>query len=145
MAEYGYVLAQGQNVEDNQNVLFDNIIPCDRGIILHNEGSGLFLIKPIMTVPCVRFVRFLVLFHGNVAIPEGGTVGPISLSLSINGEADQSTVATTTPAAAEDLYNLGFASYLTVPVGCCTQIAVKNISGTEILVNKPKLIIAQPR
>lgn len=139
MAEYGYEL--DQTVEANANVLFSNLIPCTKGIVLHSNGSGLFTVKPVPSNPCARFARFLVLFHGNVSIPEGGTPGPISMALSINGEADQTSVATTTPAAAETLLNMGFATYLTIPLGCCTQIAVKNISGAAVGINKPKLII----
>ena len=117
-AEYGNV--QDQTVEDNQNVLFDSVIPC------------------------ARYVRLLVLFHGNVSIPAGGTPGPISFAISINGEADQTVVATTTPTVAEALFNIGLAKLITIPVGCCTQIAVKNITGAAVDVNKPHLIIMPP-
>ena len=141
-AEYGNI--QDQTVEDNQNVLFNNIVSCPRGMILHGNGSGIFTIKPQVTNPCARYVRLLVLFHGNVSIPEGGTPGPISFAISINGEADQTVVATTTPTVVEALFNIGFAKLITIPVGCCTQIAVKNISGVAVDVNKPHLIIMPP-
>lgn len=139
MAEYAYPLLQ--TVEDDQNFIFDNSIACGRGIIIHNSGSGIFTVRPIVTNPCATVARFLVLFHSNVAIPEGGTAGPISVALSINGEPDQTTVATTTPTVPEAFFNVGFASYLTIPVGCCTQIAVENISNADIVANKSKLII----
>lgn len=140
--EYGNV--QDQTVEDNQNVLFDNVIPCTRGLILHGNGSGIFTIKPKVTNPCAKYVRLLVLFHGNVSIPAGGTPVPISFAISINGEADQTVVATTTPTVAEALFNIGFAKLILIPVGCCTQIAVKNITGAAVDVNKPHLIIMPP-
>lgn len=140
--EYGNV--QDQTVEDNQNVLFDNVIPCTRGLILHGNGSGIFTIKPKVTNPCAKYVGLLVLFHGNVSIPAGGTPVPISFAISINGEADQTVVATTTPTVAEALFNIGFAKLITIPVGCCTQIAVKNITGAAVDVNKPHLIIMPP-
>ena len=141
-AEYGNI--QDQTVEDNQNVLFNNVVPCVRGLILHDDGSGIFTIKPQVTNPCARYVRLLVLFHGNVSIPAGGTPGPISFAISINGEADQTVVATTTPTAAEALFNIGLAKLITIPVCCCTQIAVKNITGAAVDVNKPHLIIMPP-
>lgn len=141
-AEYGNI--QDQTVEDNQNVLFNNYVSCARGMVMHGNGSGLFTINPGVISPCTKYVRLLVIFHGNVAIPEGGTVGPISFALSINGEADQTAVATTTPTVAESLLNIGFATLLTVPARCCTQIAVKNISGAAVDVNKPHLIIMPP-
>lgn len=140
--EYGNV--QDQTVEDNQNVLFDNVIPCTRGLILHGNGSGIFTIKPKVTNPCAKYVWLLVLFHGNVSIPAGGTPVPISFAISINGEADQTVVATTTPTVAEALFNIGFAKLILIPVGCCTQIAVKNITGAAVDVNKPHLIIMPP-
>lgn len=141
-AEYGNI--QDQTVEDNQNVLFNNIVSCPRGMILHGNGSGIFTIKPNALTPCTKYVRLLVLFHGNVSIPEGATPEPISFALSTNGEADQTAVATTTPTVAGSLLNLGFASLLTIPVGCCTQIAVKNVTGAAVDVNKPHLIIMPP-
>lgn len=88
--EYGNV--QDQTVEDNQNVLFNNIVSCPRGMILHGNGSGIFTIKPNALTPCTKYVRLLVLFHGNVSIPEGATPEPISFALSTNGEADRRNV-----------------------------------------------------
>jgi hypothetical protein len=45
--------------------------------------------------------RFKVTFGGNIAIPTGGTVGPISLAIAIDGEAVPATTMIVTPAAVE--------------------------------------------
>ena len=67
-------------------------------------------------------------FGGNIAIPEGGTVEPISLALAVEGEAVPSTTMIVTPAAAGDFFNVFSAIYIDVPRGCCVNVSVKNIS-----------------
>ena len=85
--------------------------------------------------------RFKAFFSGNIAIPEGGTVGPISLAIAINGEAIASTTMIQTPAAAEEFANVASAVYLDVPAGCCMSISVKNTSTEAIEVQNANLII----
>ena len=80
-------------------------------------------------------------FSGNIAIPEGGTVGPISLAIAVNGEAVGPTTMIVTPAAVEQFFNVASAIYLDVPCGCCSQISVQN-NGTEAIdVQNANLIV----
>lgn len=67
-------------------------------------------------------------FGGNIAIPTGGTVEPISLALAIDGEAVPSTTMIVTPAAVENFFNVFSAIYIDVPRGCCVNVSVKNVS-----------------
>jgi hypothetical protein len=69
-----------------------------------------------------------VTFGGNIAIPTGGTVEPISLALAIDGEAVPSTTMIVTPAAVENFFNVFSAIYIDVPRGCCVNVSVKNVS-----------------
>ena len=127
-----------QTVEANQNVLFTDT-PVDGSCsIVHREGSGLVTLRGITNQCRARFKAF---FSGNIAIPEGGTVGPISLAIAINGEAIASTTMIQTPAAAEEFANVASAVYLDVPAGCCMSISVKNTSTEAIEVQNANLII----
>jgi hypothetical protein len=85
--------------------------------------------------------RFKVFFSGNIAIPTGGTVGAISLAISVNGEAVASSTMIQTPAAVEEFANVASAVYLDVPQGCCISVAVKNTSDQAIDVQNANLII----
>ena len=85
--------------------------------------------------------RFKVFFSGNVAIPTGGTVGPISLAIAVNGEAVGPTTMISTPAAVEEFNNVSTAIYLNVPCGCCSQVSVKNIGTDAIEVQNANLIV----
>ena len=96
MAEY--TASALQTVDQNQNVLFtDSPVPCAKGLIIHREGSGVFTLRGITDRAAVLY---RVQFNGNVAFPTGGTPGPISIALAIEGEPVASSVAITTPAAA---------------------------------------------
>jgi hypothetical protein len=127
-----------QTVQSNQNVIFTETAVCGSGSIIHREGSGLVTLRG-MTNQCRA--RFKVFFSGNVAIPTGGTVGPISLAIAVNGEAVGPTTMISTPAAVEEFNNVSTAIYLNVPCGCCSQVSVKNIGTDAIEVQNANLIV----
>lgn len=128
-----------QTIAANQNVLFTDV-PVVSGCcsIVHREGSGLITLRGI-TNQCRA--RYKVTFGGNIAVPTGQTVGPISLAIALNGEAVLSTTMTETPAAVEEFNNVFSAVYIDVPAGCCSQVSVKNISTIPVNVQNANLII----
>ena len=127
-----------QEVAANQNVLFTDTVVKGNCSIVHREGSGLVTVRGI-TDQCRA--RYKVSFGGNVAIPTGGTVGPISLAISINGEGIAATTMISTPTAVEE-YNYVFSAvFLDVPRGCCYTISVQNLTDEAIEVQNANLII----
>jgi hypothetical protein len=127
-----------QTVANNQNVLFTDTVVKGNCSIIHREGSGLVTVRGI-TDQCRA--RYKVSFGGNVAIPTGGTVGPISLAISINGEGIAATTMISTPAAVEEYNNVFSAVFLDVPRGCCYTISVQNLTDEAIEVQNANLII----
>jgi hypothetical protein len=124
MAEY---LANAeQTVELNAPVLFTASIPCTKGYIYHEDETGIFILRGI-TNNC--FARYQVTFNGNIAIPEGGTVGPIAVSISVNGESRPTSRAIFTPAAVDTYGNVTSTAIITVPRGCCFSLSVRYVSG----------------
>lgn len=136
MAEFtGTVL---QTVAIGQNVQFTET-PVDGGTcIIHREGSGIATLRGI-TNQC--FARYKVSFGANVAVATGGTIGPISLAISIDGEPLQSTTMIVTPAAVGDFFNVHAEVFVCVPRGCCVTVAVENTSATAVDVQNANLII----
>lgn len=129
-----------QTVLTNQNILFTDVpvYSCNNSIV-YREGSGLVTLRGLTSCQCRA--RFRVSFGGNIAIPEGGTVGPISIAIAVNSEAIATTTATVTPAAAEEFNNVSTDVFIDVPAGCCSQISVKNISTETIDVQNANLIV----
>ena len=127
-----------QTVEANQNVIFTETAVCGSCSIIHREGSGLVTLRGL-TNQCRA--RFKVFFSGNIAIPTGGTAGPISLAISVNGEPVGPTTMIETPAAVEEFNNVASAVYLDVPAGCCAQVGVRNTSDQAIEVQNANLIV----
>lgn len=138
MAEY--VSNPIQEVEQGQNVLLQDSIPCTKGYIVHRNGSGILTLRGI-TSNC--FARYQVEFNGNIAIPEGGTVGEISIALAINGEPIQTSRARVTPAATSNYFNVTSLANITVPRGCCFTLSVENTSGQSINVQNANLTISR--
>lgn len=135
MAEYSNNAVQ--TVAPGANVLFTEMpVGCSRGYITHREGSGLVSLR---AAGCVA--RYRVTFGGNIAIPTGGTVGPISVAIALEGEGLNSATATITPAAVEEYGNVFAAAFIDVPCGCCETVSVKNVSTQAINVANPNLII----
>lgn len=129
MAEFSNIA--NQTVAANGNVLYTDspTSVCNKNIITHRSGSGLINAKG-GTNGCRA--KYRVEFSGNIAIPTGGTVAPISLAIAIDGESDLSTLAISTPAAVEEFNNVSMATDVWVPCGCCVAISVKNTSNQAI-------------
>ena len=131
-----------QTVAAGSNILFtETAVPCNRGYVLHREGSGIVTLRGIVNNPYGCFARYKIFFGGNIAIPTGGTVGPISVALAIDGEPIPTSSAIVTPAAVEQYWNISESLYVTVPRGCCYTIAVENISGQPIDVQNANIIV----
>lgn len=126
MAEFTYNPIQ--LVEPNQNVLLNTSIPCNKGYVIHRDGAGIVTLRGIVNNPCATFARYQVTFNGNIAVPTGGTVGPISVALSISGEPIQTSRSIVTPAAVEEYNNVTSTAIITVPRGCCFNVTVENTS-----------------
>jgi hypothetical protein len=126
MAEYTYNPIQ--LVEPNQNVILNDNIRCNRGYVLHREESGIVTLRGVVNNPNCCFARYQVTFNGNIAVPENGTVGPIAIALVIDGEPIQTSRAIVTPAAVDEYFNVTSTATITVPKGCCFNVAVENVS-----------------
>ena len=127
-----------QTVAANANVLFTDTVVSGNCAIMHRDGSGLVTLRGL-TNQCRA--RFRVSFGGNIALPTGGTVGPISLAIAVNGEPVASTTMISTPAAVEEFNNVFSAIFLDIPKGCCSQISVRNTSDQPIDVQNANFIV----
>ena len=128
-AEYSAIASQ--TVAVDENVLFDNgCRACRKGFIQHRDDSGIFFLKGSST-GCRAVYR--VTFNGNIAIATGGTVEPISVALTINGEALGNATATVTPAAIGDFFNVSITTFVEIPCGCCVTVSAKNVSDTTAI------------
>lgn len=126
MAEFTYNPIQ--LVEPGQNVILNTTIRCGRSYVLHRDESGIVILRGIVNNACGCFARYQVTFNGNIAVPEDGTVGPISVSLAIDGEPLLTSRAIVTPAAVDEYFNVTSTAFIDVPKGCCFTIAVENTS-----------------
>lgn len=136
MAEYTAIFVQ--QVAAGQNVAFIETPVAGSSCVVHREGAGIVTLRG-MTNQCRA--RYKVSFGGNIAIPTGGAVEPISIAISVSGEALPSATATVTPAAVENFFNVFTAVFIEVPRGCCVTVAVRNTSAGTIEVENANLIV----
>ena len=127
-----------QTVAANQNVYFTDEVTSGNCAIMHRNDSGLVTLKGV-TNQCRA--RYKVTFGGNIAVPAAGTVGAISLALTIDGEPLGATTMIVTPAAVSEFFNVFSAVFIDVPRGCCMTVSVKNISTQAIDVQNANLIV----
>ena len=75
-----------QEVALNAPILFDTSIPCSKGYVYHEGNTGNFILKGASgnSNCCNQFAQYQVTFNGNIAIPEGGTVTPIAVAISVS-------------------------------------------------------------
>ena len=133
MAEYRMNAAQ--TVPANGTIVFSNdFFPCNKGLIVHQDDSGLFQVRGIVNNPCAEYGKLKINFGANVAVPEGGTVEPITLAITVNGVTEPATTIISTPAAVNEYNNVNREVEIPIPRGCCQNVAITNTSGQAILV-----------
>lgn len=128
-----------QTVLANRNVYFTDDVICGNAAIVHRDDSGLITLRGLTNSQCRA--RFMVTFGANIAIPTGGTVGPISVAIAVDGEPIQATTMIVTPAAVEQYFNVKSSVFIDVPRGCCATVSVTNTSDDSILVQNANLIV----
>ncbi len=124
MAEY--IEVSNQLVSLNNPIVFTASIPCPKGYVLHDDGTGTFTLRGV-TNNC--FARYQIVYNANIQIPEGGDVTPIAVAISVNGETRPSSLAIANPAAAEEFSNVTSTAIITIPRGCCFNVSVRYVSG----------------
>ncbi|MBR5286451.1 MAG: hypothetical protein IKU30_06080 [Clostridia bacterium] len=125
-----YLANAVQEVALNAPIIFSASIPCTRGYIYHEDETGNFILRGIVNNPCNCFAHYQVTFNGNVALPEGATVTPIAVALTINGEPRLTSRAIFTPAAVSEYGNLTSTAIIKVPKGCCFSLSVDAVPAT---------------
>lgn len=128
-------------IADNQTVLLNNPIlfnasncqcrcRCNGTKIYHDDGSGVFILSGRNDNRNSNGNEYQITFNGNIAIPEGGTVGPIAVAIMINGEADVASRSIFTPAAVDEYGNVTSTTVIKVPKCCgCFTMSVDYVSG----------------
>ena len=127
-----------QTVLTNQNVYFTETVIGGGCSISHREGRGLITLRGNgnQSRP-----RYKISFGGNIAVPTGETVGPVSLAIALEGEGIAASTMTVTPAAVENYFNVFSAIFVDVPRGCCISVSVKNVGTIPVDVQNANLII----
>lgn len=128
-AEYSFVPVQTVDVDENVTFM-DGDRSCRKGFVQHRSGSGIFFLKGSNN--CCK-AMYRVTFNANIAIADGGTVEPISVALTINGEALGNATAIVTPAAIGDFFNVSVTTFIDIPCGCCVTVSVENTSDTTAI------------
>jgi hypothetical protein len=134
-----YLANAEQLVNLNAPVIFTASIPCRRGYVYHEDETGIFILRGI-TSNC--FATYQVTFNGNIAIPDGGTVTPIAIAITVNGEPRLTSRAIFTPAAAEDYGNVTSTAIIKVPKGCCFSLSVEAVPATSDATVTPAPVIS---
>ena len=147
MAEYNANAVQ--TVNPGETIVFTNTaVPCNRGFVRHREGSGNFLLSgwvPNRSCGCRQSsAQYMVDFGANIAIPEGGTVGAISVAYILDGATLGGTNMEVTPAAVNEYFNVSRATNVDIFRGCCETFAIRNTSDQPILVQNANVVISRP-
>ena len=131
-----YLANPVQAVDLNTPVILDASIPCTRGYVYHEDGTGIFLLRGITNSQC--FATYQVVFNGNIALPtEAEAVVPIAIAIAINGEPRLTSRAIYTPAAVDEYGNVTSTCIVKVPRGCCFNVSVEYVSGVTDGVTVP--------
>lgn len=115
-----------ETVALNTPITFIDSIPCNKGCVFHQSGTGILILRG-KTNNC--FARYEVEFTGNIAIPDGGDITPIATAIVVSGEQRQGSRSIYTPAAVDEYGNVTSRATIDVPRGCCFNVSVEYVSG----------------
>lgn len=137
-----YLYNEIQDVALYSPVIFRSSIPCNRGLVFHEDETGNFILKGANSNNCCnQYAHYQVTFNGNIAIPEGGDVVPIAVAFTVNGEPRYVSRAIYTPAAAEEFGNVTSTAIIKVPRCCCFSLGVESVPATTDTTVTPAPII----
>ena len=121
----------------NSPITFLDSIPCNKGYVLHENNSGIFVLRGVVNNPCSCFARYEVEFTGNISVPTGGAITPIATAIVVSGEERNGSRSIYTPAAVDEYGNVTSRATVNVPKGCCFMVSVEYVSG---IVNDPAAV-----
>lgn len=119
-----------ETVALNNAIPFIDSIPCNRGYVFHQGGTGIFVLRGIVNNPNCCFARYEVEFTGNVAIAEEGDITPIATAIVVSGEERTGSRSIFTPSEEGEYGNVTSRAVIDVPRGCCFTVAVEYVNGT---------------
>jgi len=152
MAEYSANAIQ--IVNPGESIVFtESTSPCRRGFVRHRDGTGNFLLSGYVpffggcNCGCGcgnNSAEYLVDFGANISIPTGGTVGPISVAISVDGATVPASNMIVTPAAVDQYFNVSRSINVDIWRGCCETVTVRNTSDQPIQVQNTNIIFSRP-
>lgn len=116
-----------ETVALNSPIPFLDSIPCNRGNVFHQNGTGIFVLRG-NTTNC--FARYEVEFTGNVSIPTGGTITPIATAIVVSGEERTGSRSIYSPTVLDTYGNVTSRAVVDVPKGCCFTVSAEYVNGT---------------
>lgn len=137
-----------QTIQPGASAIFSvTAISDDSGRVGHLNGTGIFELaggqRRKSCCCCNRqwCRQYPASFSANIAIPTGGTVGAISVALSVGGGTVPASTMIVTPAAVEEYFNISVDMPVPVLCGCCQTFTVTNTSDQPILMQNASLEI----
>ena len=116
-----------ESVALNTAIPFIDSIPCNKGYVFHQNGTGIFVLRGV-TNNC--FARYEVEFTGNIAVPEEGELTPIATAIVVSGEQRQGSRSIYTPQEVDEYGNVTSRATVDVPRGCCFTVSVEYVNGS---------------
>lgn len=123
-----------ETVALNQPIPFIDSIPCNKGYIYHQSGTGIIILRGIVNNPTAYFARYNIVFTGNVAIPTGGAITPVATAIVVSGESRDGSRSIYSPTVVDSYGSVTSRATIDVPRGCCFTVSVEYVNGT---VNDP--------
>lgn len=122
-----------QLVQPNQGVIMDTIIGCNAGLVIHRDQSSGTILKGVPIRQCQKYADYQVTFNANVAIPEGGTLGEITIGIVVDGDPYPTSLAKTTPTVVDAYDNVTSTAIVRVPRGCCSNLSIQNLTPDQAI------------
>lgn len=135
-----------QTINPGEDAVFTTVVePCARGFIRHRNQTGSFLLSGAVSCRCKKTANYIVDFGANIAVADGGTVGPISVGITLDSSTIPASEMIVTPAAVNEYFNVSRQIDADVWAGCCETVTIRNLSSQPILMQNATISIDRVR
>ena len=130
MAEYTAVA--DQIVQPGADFIFTaSPEQCNRGLVRHRDETGNFLLAGrVRCRRCQNAAQYKISVGSNITVAEGGTAGPVTIALVVDGAVIPASQMEEAIATVGDFANVSRTIDIPIWAGCCQTVTLRN-TGTQ--------------
>ena len=118
---------------------------CNRGLVRHRDETGNFLLAGrVRCRRCQNAAQYKISVCSNITVAEGGTAGPVTIALVVDGAVIPASQMEETIDTVGDFANVARTIDIPIWAGCCQTVTLRNTGTQPIQARNTNIDIISP-